>query len=283
MLRRAAALCILSLLSSWGASAHAQDDVEPRRPLVLQPLPQDAADAPLAKARAHAEQRPFVYALDPTTPSRGDATLEYGLGLAPGVAADRPLPASLAAQGVVHSFTVGYGVTDRIAPFVTGRVLSPGDGQDTRGGGAAGLRVQLVDPGGPFRLTIAGAALREAFGSWGAYARLAASYDVDRLRLVGNLHAERIFASGRDGVDLLAVAGASYRTLDVMRVGVEYVGQDLEDAFEHDVEGGAKHYAGPTVALDVDSGRVQIAAGPAFGLNEQSSRVMGRAAVLVAF
>ena len=67
---------------------------------------------------------------------------------------------------------------------------------------------------------------------------MAASYDLGRLRLATNVHAERAFASGRDNVDVLLLAGASYRVLDEIRIGVEYVGQDLEEAL--DDEGGAR-------------------------------------------
>jgi hypothetical protein len=102
--------------------------------------------------------------------------------------------------------------------------------------------------------------------------------------VAGNLHLEKVAALDRDGVDALALAGASYRALDELRVGVEYVGQDLEEAFEHDgAEGGARHFAGPTAAVDLHGGRLQIVGGPAFGLNERSPRTMGRVAVLVTF
>ena len=69
--------------------------------------------------RTHAEERPFAYALDPTTPSRGDASIEYGVGVASSVRAERPLPAGLGYDGALHSVTIGYGITSRFAPFLT--------------------------------------------------------------------------------------------------------------------------------------------------------------------
>lgn len=42
------------------------------------------------------------------------------------------------------------------------------------------------------------------------------------------VHAEKAFTAARDPIDLYAVAGASYRVLDSLRVGAEYVVQDIE-------------------------------------------------------
>jgi hypothetical protein len=283
----ASAAFFASVLPAFDAAAQ-----EPEAPRQLRLQPAEEAPPPLRPEgeRAHAEQRPFAYVLDPTTPSKGDLGFEYGVGLGTGVAADRPLPAALIApssagelSGINQSLTAGYGVTARFAPFVTAR-LSP-SGDQTRMGGAAGARYQLTEPSSDFRLTLAGALLREGSGGLGSYARLAASYDLGRLRLAGNLHAEKVFRAGRDPIDVLVMAGASYRTLDVMRVGVEFVGQDLEELGEGgpQAEGGARYYTGPTLALDLGGGRVQIVGGPAFDLAQRSLAPVGRAAMLVTF
>ncbi|MFI5300740.1 MAG: hypothetical protein ACHREM_21875, partial [Polyangiales bacterium] len=60
-------------------------------------------------------------------------------------------------------------------------------------------------------------------------------------------------------------------------------GQDVEESFDGGAEGGAKHYVGPTAALDLDRGRVQIVAGPAVALMGGTQRVLGRAGVTIAF
>jgi hypothetical protein len=63
------------------------------------------------------------------------------------------------------------------------------------------------------------------------------------------------FASGRDGIDILAFVGASVRATESLRIGAEYVGQDLEDAFEHqEAEGGARHFAAAVGALELADG-----------------------------
>jgi hypothetical protein len=279
---------VLLTAATASASDPSPDDdlVGAPRKLVLRPLPDADTTEKKPAERRHAEERPFVHALDPSTPTAGDVTAEYGVGMSSGSAVERPLPTSSYASGVAHSFTVGFGATDRLAPFAGGRVVQSEGGNEARGGGVAGVRWQVTRPGAPFRLTLAGAGFREAggTGAFGAYTRLAMSYDVDRLRIAGNLHTEKAFASGRDGLDVLAIAGASYRAAEIFRVGAEYVGQDLEDAVEQEeAEGGARHFLGPTVALDVDSGRVQVVAGPSFGLNENAPRLLGRLALLVAF
>jgi hypothetical protein len=248
------------------------------------PPPADDGGGRGRTAAVHAEERPFVFLLDPSTPNRGDFTVEYGLGLGSGVAAERPLPAA-GGGTLTHALTVAYGATERLSPFVQGRIGQPTtpDGGATAGL-SAGLQWQLTEPGRPFRAALWGAFLREPGGPLGGAVRAAVSVDLDRLRLAANLHAEKVFATGRDAVDLIALAGASYRCADWLRLGVEYVAQDLEDAVERgEAEGGARHYAGPSVALDLDRGRVQLVAGPAFGLNPRAARVVGRAAVVLAF
>lgn len=226
------------------------------------------------------EERPFVYLHDPTTPSAGRLGAGYSFGLGSGVAASRPLPANITTAGASHTVGAAYGVTDRFAPFA-------GVSTDIAAGAtvSAGARVQLTDPLSAFRFGLAGAAFREGKGgALGLWARAIGSYDFGRVRVAGNLHLERVFVSGRDTVDILAMGGVSMRVANTFRLGAEYVGQDLEDAIEQEeAEGGAKHFAGPTAALDLADGRLQLVMGPAFGLNANSPRFLGRVGVLASF
>jgi hypothetical protein len=180
---------------------------------------------------------------------------------------------------------VAYGLTDRVSPFLSGRIVNPTTADASVAVGmSAGVRWQLTEPGRPFRAAVMGAFLREPGGGMGGMVRVMASLDLDRLRLAANVHAERIFAAGRDAVDVIAIAGASYRVTEWLRLGVEYVAQDVEDAWESgEAEGGARQYVGPTVALSLDRGRLQLVAGPAFGLNSRTARAAGRLAVVMAF
>ncbi|HVY45445.1 MAG TPA: hypothetical protein VHB21_06175, partial [Minicystis sp.] len=63
----------------------------------------------------------------------------------------------------------------------------------------------------------------------------------------------------------------------------EYVVQDLEEAGDAEgVDGGVRHFLGPTIALR-PLARLQITAGPAFGLSQGSPSVLGRAEASYAF
>lgn len=282
-MRRAPFFTLAAAVSSLAPAALAQEP--PRRELVLQPLPPDKTEE-VKRERKGTAERPFVYTEDPTTVAAGGVGAGYSSGFASGTAAERPLPANIGSPGVMHALTVSVGATSRFEPFVTGRVLqATEEGQTTRGGGGGGLKVQLTRPGATgFRLALVGGAGREVQGTWLGWGRVVASYDLGDLRIAANGHVERAFSGQRDSVDILVFAGASYRVMKEFRAGVEYVGQDLEDAIEkEEAEGGARHYAGPTFALDLDRGRVQLVAGPAFGLNRQAKGLLGRAAVVVQF
>lgn len=236
--------------------------------------------------RAHAEERPFSFLLDPTTPSAGDLSVEYALGYASGSAADRPLPTTVAPTGAQHALTFNYGLTNRIAPLASIRVLQPTNGGGSvQATGNVGARFLITDPDSTrFRLAVATVVFREFEGDAGAYARVAASYDIGKLRLAANVHLEHVFADDRDAVDVLALAGVSYKVLDPLRVGVEYVGQDLEGmADDEEAEGGAHHYVGPSIAIDLMRDKLQLTAAVAAGLGEQAQPLVGRVAALMTF
>ena len=247
----------------------------------------DVGEERSSGASDHGEQHPFVFTLDPSTPMGGELGLEYLIQGASGVEANRPLAANLGARGVVQGLTVRYGAADWLAPFATGLIAQPLEdeqGAEVEGTGQVGLQLQLTKPGSAFRAGVQTAFLREFGGEVGTYGRVAASYDIDRLRLAGNAHFEKIFADGRDGVDILAFAGASVRTTESLRLGAEYVGQDLEDAMEErEAEGGARHFAAAVASVELAQGAFWVTGGPAFGLNKQSPAVMGRLTLVALF
>ena len=78
-------------------------------------------------------------------------------------------------------------------------------------------------------------------------------------------------------------AGVSYRVVGWFRAGVEWVGQDLEETFDDGAEGGARHFIGPTAALQLLQDRLTIVAGPSVGLSSGSPNVLGRLAVAYGF
>jgi hypothetical protein len=234
----------------------------------------------------HGEQRPFVFARDPSILLPGEVSIEYALQGVSGTEALRPLPANLGARGALHGATVGIGATSWLAAFATGLVYQPADGssQQAAATGQAGLRLLLTRPDAALRAGAETSFVRELAGAMGVASRLSLTYDAGPLRMVGNAYAEKIFTAGRDSVDLLAFGGASVRATSQLRVGAEYVGQDLEDAFEsEEAEGGARHFAGPVAAFHLADGSFWVTAGPAFGLNERSPRLIGRLSVAAAF
>ena len=239
----------------------------------------DTEEAPVA--RVTNVERAFVYSVDPVAPSAGVVSAESSIGLGSGVAALRPLPSVSDARGIESTLVGTVGLGAGLATFVGG-VRDFADGRAGTGL-LAGLQWQLPTGDGPFHAGLVGAGFRELDGALGGYVRATASYDVDRLRLGGNVHLEHVFAAGRDGADVLVTLCASYKVIPGLRLGAEYLGQDLEEAGAPAAEGGARQYAGPTFAIDLDRGRAQIVGGPAFGLGGASARVLGRASIVVSF
>jgi hypothetical protein len=120
-------------------------------------------------------------------------------------------------------------------------------------------------------------------GDNGAWAQAAITADIQRLRLGLTAHGEHVFADGRDGVDVMLKAGINYRIVDWLRAGVEYVGQDLEESFKDGAEGGARHFVGPTAAVQLLQDRLTIVAGPSLGLSSASPQFLGRLALAYGF
>jgi hypothetical protein len=136
----------------------------------------------------------------------------------------------------------------------------------------------------PFGLVVSAGFLRELGTANGFFTRVAGTLDVQRLRLGTTMHAERVLAYGRDAVDVIVMAGASYRVAGPLRLGVEYVAQDLEGFFDREeAEGGVRHFVGPTASLALAEERLSIVAGPALGLTYATPQLVGRVGVAYAF
>jgi len=226
--------------------------------------------------RHTAQERPFVFTRDPSTPSDGVLSVDYAFGLGSGIGADRPLPINMASASGSHTINAAYGLGGQLAPFVSASFADTGTTTSTSNV-TAGLTWQLTWPGAPLRASVSAAMVHEGTGGANGVSTLAAaSLDLGRVRVAGNLRADRIFAAGRDRLDTFMMAGASTRIAGGLRAGVEYVGQDLEGMFAADAEGGARHAIGPTVALDLDGGRYQLAVGAGFGIGPRSPEAIVR-------
>jgi hypothetical protein len=236
------------------------------------------AEPPAAQVEAEAEyvHRPqvaqaFVFVLDPATPAAGTFSLGYAFGLSSGGEADRPLPINLASATGSHTFSLAYGATQGLAPFLHATIADLGSAGTATSHLAAGMAWQITRPGAPFRAAVTAAAIREsASGAMGVQLIGATSLDQGPLRLAANLRADKLFQANRDKLDTFLMAGASLKVAGPVRAGVEYVGQDLEGMVSADAEGGARHAVGPSSSADLDGGRYQLAVGAGFGLGAGS-------------
>ena len=108
-----------------------------------------------------------------------------------------------------------------------------GYGSTVSGGVMTGLRFAPFDGAKHgFRLAIAAGYLLDLDHASGAYAsRERELRDSDECRLAAMAHGEHVFRTDGDALDVFATAGASVRLAPVFRLGVEYIVQDLEEAF----------------------------------------------------
>jgi hypothetical protein len=169
-------------------------------------------------------------------------------------------------------------------------------------GTSAALRFQVLpDSSRNLHLVLSGGYLREAWGGpvydgdngrWlpgspsgdnGMFVQAAISGDIGRLRLASTVHAEHVFADGRDPLDIMVAMGASYQLAGSLRAGVEYVGQDLEEAFDPGAEGGARHFVGPIASVQLLHDRLTLVAGPSIGLSRTSPDFVARAGASFGF
>jgi hypothetical protein len=230
-------------------------------------------------------ERTFSFVPSPSLPAPGQVAGGYAASYASTEAAARPLAALSSRGGFVSALDAELGLHQRFS--LAGAVLlaPPAQGETQgRAAGRIGLRAALVDPEArPFRLTALAGYSRDFSGVSLPFVELTSSLDVDRVRFGGLAHAERAIAADRDAVDFYAAAGVSVKTVDALRLGAEYVGQELEAAWQPDeAEGGIRHFAGLTAAV-TPTARLFIVGGPAMGLSRASPRVLGRVALTYLF
>jgi hypothetical protein len=264
----AACACMLAARPAYAepSAPEGGDAVAPERPAVVTDVP-----------------RRFLYSVDPAAPAGGHVVAGLGVGYAAldkGVG--RPFAGDLAHAGAVFDVAAEVGLA-RFASVVGQGLMAGQGGGQVAGGAMIGLSLHPWSvKGGPVDVALSGGYLRELGGANGAWGRVALAGDVGSLRLAASALGQHVVAPGRDAIDLVMTAGASYELWQTLRLGAEYVVQDLEGAFEHDeAEGGVRHFVGPTIGVHL--GRAQIGAGPAFGLSPTSPRYLGRLAAAYSF
>jgi hypothetical protein len=214
----------------------------------------------------------------------------------------RAFAANTAQPGALAALGAEVGVLPRVSLEALGQMQLGGEGAGVSPGAIAAARFELSPPswrtvhvmasGGYLRETwstpkpdmgLQGSLAKDSGGANGAWASFAVAIDLQRLRLGLTTLGERVFAPGRDGVDVMVQAGVSYRVVPWFRAGVEWVGQDLEETFGGAAEGAARQFIGPTAALQLLQERLTIVAGPSLGLSYGSPNVLGRLAVAYGF
>lgn len=274
----------------WAGPARAEEDdvarADPRAALEWHGA--DRADTTGSRSEAPVREervvdRPFLYMVDPQLPAPVAIVGEYAASLTSTEAAARPLAANVSRSGFVNELRVDFGLMDRLSMFGTGWLAPPLDGESgARGAFALGFRTLVTAPTSRvLRVALDGAFLRDFSQANGGFVSATATLDAGALRLGSMVHSEKMFVSARDDVDLYVVTGASVRTIDGLRVGAEYVAQDLEESGAPGAEGGVRQFAGASLAWAADN--ISIAAGPAFGLGGHAPSLLGRVQASVAF
>ncbi len=312
--RRLGALAIATValaIAPWALEASARADDSPTVDKV-------ATDDDTAK---HAIDRTWLYVDDarvaaPLTLIAMSSVAYTSVGNSPSRIVD-PFPGCVAPCNTYNSFagntaTPGgmveaggeLGIVTRLSVVALAQLgLGGSDGTPSPNAGAvAGLRFQ-VSPSEwrAAHLVVSGGYLREAWqgpvyddddstwhggsprGDNGAWIQAAFSGDVNRFRAAATVHGEHVFAAGRDPLDVMVQAGASYRLVGDLRAGLEYVGQDLDESFTPGAEGGARHFVGPIASLQLMDDRLTLVAGPSIGLTSRSPDFIGRLSLSYGF
>jgi hypothetical protein len=257
--------------------------------LVLVPRGALADEAPDGVAGAEAVSaaeapRRWLYLDDPRTPAILGAVafsrLTYtGIGASP----TRPFGAETARPGGTFEMGGEVGLTSFLSAQASAFAATGFGPESAAAGGMAGLRLSPFAKESGTQAAASAGWIRGLDGRDGAWGRVSVAQDIGRVRLGTMLHGEHVFAAGRDALDVMVTAGASYRVTGPLRLGAEYVAQDLEGAFDAEEAEGMRHFVGPTAAVDLASHRLSLVGGPAVGLSRASPPLVGRLALAWAF
>jgi hypothetical protein len=228
-----------------------------------------AATAVAWIAPARADDRPYVMVVDGAGPSEPEVEAMYGLSVgARGSGAVRLVDPTLGRNGVVQQLGAQAAAAPWIALGAYGLLSAANESDDpvtATAGGYAHFTVARPDPlsreGGSFGI-IPGMH-RELEGVIAATLTLAGGWKFGRFEAGGNLLLERRFTSDADPLDVIVRLAVAQAVLPELRLGLEYVGQDLEDAVEdEEAEGGAVHVLAASASLWLMDGDLQIGLAP---------------------
>jgi hypothetical protein len=239
----------------------------------------EAADGELT-AEPQAAPRPWLYVDDATIPRPLSAVAQTRVTYTQAAPSARPFAFDIGHRGVV----VEGGGEVSLLPWLALTATGYGAGADGTVGAVGGVRIALLPAGGSTHVVVGSGAMRDLSGAAGVWGSAAFEQDAGRARVGATLRVVHAFAGGRDALDTNASAGASYRVAGPLRAGVEWVGQDLEGAVDHDeAEGGMRHFAGPSASVELLERRLSMVVGPAFALSHGAPPVLGRMSIAYAF
>lgn len=205
---------------------------------------------------ALAQDRPFVFTLTTSDASSRSFVVHYDLGYG-----DRAFEV-LADEGRLEQ-RLGLQATFGRGWTLLARVGLAATGENTQSTQHAELLYNVLSQASHGLTVAAGGGLRhEAGGVDVLVGRVAGGRTFDASRLEGNVVFEKPMATDRDAVDLITTVGWSHRVTDLLALGVEAVGEDLEGFWtEDEAEGGAKFLVGPSVHIAPSQRKWQLTIG----------------------
>ena len=222
----------------------------------------------------------WLYADDARIPSAGHVLGVSRVTTTDGGDPTRPFASDLAHPGSILEAGADVGLGSSLSFTLTGF----GDGlygsTGTASGASAAIRFAPFGDG-PVRAVGSFGATRDLSGRAAVFSRASFAADVGRFRLASTLLGEHVFDPSRDAIDLLVTAGVAYQLPSALRLGVEWVAQDVEGALDPTEKEGIRHFVGPTLGWTGSS--LSVVAGPSVGLSYGSPRAVGRLAVVYAF
>jgi hypothetical protein len=229
-------------------------------------------------------QRPWLYTADPSAPPPAHVLASMSVGYSSiDKGAARPFAADRTHAGAIFSAGAEVGVLRFASIQAEGLLAGQGASKSVAAGAMVGANFYPLPKRLPVAMSISAGYLRELGGANGIWGRATVAGDIGPVRLGMSAVGSHVFAPGRDEVDLLLTAAVTYRVVSILRIGAEYVVQDIEGAWDpEEADGGIRHFVGPTASLELAK-RIFLTAGPAFGLSSGSPRLLGRLTANYAF
>ncbi len=201
------------------------------------------------------EWHPYLFAVDAATLRPGHVAIETGAGYN-GIVQPQGVQ-SADARSLDVWLTGAVGLTERME--LAGTLLAAQTPSQTFGFGEGRieLRMRVLDWRSwlPIAITIGGGYQADGNFQSAVEGVVAVTGEYGRFSATVNLRALHYFHDGRDPIDVYVTAAASVRVARWLRLGAEYVGEEIE---QNDVDGGGRHYVGPSAAVFLDGGHVRL-------------------------